>query len=302
MKHLNHKKRTQAKLMLSVLLVFLGFLYSQAQGDQSLINSTDPMAPNGITSTEQPRQLQGVGITENLGAAIDWSLKFKDENGADVTLRKYYDGTHPVVISMVYFACPGLCNFHLNGVVDSLKPMDWSAGQKFQYVAISMDTSEKPRDALAKKATYMKQYNRPGTENGWHFLTGDDANVKALTNSIGFKYKWNPESKDWAHASAAVVTTPKGTISRYLHGILIETETFRMALNEATEGKTGTFVDKMIWYCFHYDTHKSKYTVYAFRLVQLGGILIIVILGLLLTPNWLRSRRLKVKSKTEKLS
>lgn len=302
MKHLSRKKRTEVRLMVSVLFVFLGFLYSQAQGDQSLINSADPMAPNGIPSTEQPKQLEGVGIVENLGQPIDLSLKFKDENGADVSLAKYYDGIHPVIISMVYFACPGLCNFHLNGVVDSLKPMDWSAGQKFQYVAVSFDTSEKPSDAFSKKATYMKQYNRPGTENGWHFLTGDEATVKALTASLGFKYKWNDETKEWAHASAAVVTTPQGTISRYLHGIMIETETFRMALIEASEGKIGTFVDKMIWYCFHYDTQKSKYTVYAFRLVQLGGILIIVILGFLLTPNWLRSRRLKVKSKAEKLS
>jgi protein SCO1/2 len=245
----------------------------------------------GVPSTEPPKGLTDVGITEKLKQKLNLSLKFKDENGQEVTLGHYYDGKHPVVISLVYYSCPGLCNFHLNGVVDALKNVDWSAGDQFQYLAISFDPKEGPVLAKAKKASYMKVYERPGTENGWHFLTGDEATIHQLAEQIGFKYKWVPEEKQWAHASAAVVTMPDGEISRYLHGIMFDGKTFKLALVEAAEGKVGTLADKLIWYCFHYDPHQSKYTLYATRVMQMGGVGIILVLGLILIPVWIRSRR-----------
>jgi protein SCO1/2 len=245
----------------------------------------------GMSSTEPPKGLGDVGIDEKLGQKLDLGLKFKDENGETVSLGKYYDGKHPVVVSLVYYSCPGLCNFHLNGVVESLKTIDWSAGDQFQYIAISFDPKETPELAKAKKASYMKIYGRAGTENGWHFLTGDEATIKQIASQIGFKYKWDPEQKQWAHASAAVVTMPDGEISRYLHGILFDGKTFKLAMNEAAEGKVGTITDKLIWYCFHYDPHQSKYTLYATRVMKLGGLATILVLGLILIPVWIRSRK-----------
>jgi protein SCO1/2 len=245
----------------------------------------------GMSSTEQARELKDVGIDEHLGGALDLSMKFKDEDGKEVTLGSFYDGTHPVVISPVYFSCPGLCNFHLNGVVDAIKSVDWKVGKQFQYIALSFDTKETPELAQKKKASYMKMYGHPGSEGGWHFLTGDPENVKKLTEQIGFKYKWNEETKEWAHASAAVVTTPRGTISRYLHGILFDNKTFKLALVEAGEGKVGTFVDRMVWYCFHYDPHQSKYTLYAANIMKVGGALIILVMAAILLPVWIRARK-----------
>jgi len=245
----------------------------------------------GVSSTEAPKDLAGIGYTEKRGDKIDLNLKFKDEDGNEVSLGKYYDGKHPVVISPVYYACPGLCNFHLNGVVETLKKMDWSAGDQFQYVAISFDPKEGPDLAKAKKASYMKIYDRKGTENGWHFLTGDAETIKKFTEQIGFKYKWDPEQKQWMHASAAVVTMPDGEISRYLHGIIFDAKTFKLAMSEAADGKVGTIVDKLVWFCSHYDPHQSKYTLYAFRVMQMGGLGIILILGAILVPVWIRSRK-----------
>jgi protein SCO1/2 len=245
----------------------------------------------GAASTEPPKGLSDVGITEKRGDKVDLSLKFKDENGKEVSLGSFYDGTHPVVISPVYYSCPSLCNFHLNGVIDSLKKVDWTAGNQFQYVAISFDPKEKPDLAKTKKAAYMKVYGRAGSENGWHFLTGDEATIKKLMADLGFKYKWVPEEKQWAHASAAVVTMPDGKISRYLNGILFDSKTFKLALNEAAEGKVGTIADKLVWFCFHYDPHQSKYTLYASRVMSLGGVLIILVLGAMIVPMWIRSRK-----------
>jgi len=247
--------------------------------------------PSSMAASEMPAEFKNIGITENLGSQLDLSLMFKNEKGESVPLSSFYDGTHPVVISLVYYSCPGLCNFHLNGVIDALKTVDWSAGDKFQYLAISFDPKEGPELAVKKKESYMKVYARPGTEDGWHFLTSDADTIKKLTEQVGFRYAWNKEAEEWAHASAAVVTTPQGKISRYLHGITFDQRTFKLALSEATNGQIGSFVDKMVWYCFKYDPHQSKYTLYAFRIMQVGGALIILILAAFMTPVWIRARR-----------
>ena len=275
---------------ISLALTAMAAMLMGSSMAKAAIYSSDPR-DTGVASTEAPKDLAGVGYTEKRGQKIDLGLQFKDEDGKQVSLGHFYDGKHPVVISMVYYSCPGLCNFHLNGVVESLKTIDWSAGDQYQYVAISFDPKEGPALAKAKKASYMKIYDRKGTENGWHFLTADAATIKQITEQVGFQYKWDPEQKQWAHASAAIVTMPNGEISRYLHGIIFDGKTFKLAMNEAAEGKVGTIVDKLVWFCSHYDPHKSKYTLYAFRVMQVGAVGIILILGAILLPVWIRSRK-----------
>ncbi|MGZ3795634.1 MAG: SCO family protein [Pseudobdellovibrionaceae bacterium] len=244
-----------------------------------------------LTATEKAKGLEGVGIEEKLGTRLDLNLTFKNENGETVSLAKYFEGSSmPVIISPVYYSCPGLCNFHLNGLTDALKAMDWTVGSKFKVVAISFDAKEQPDIALKKKASYMKLYARPGSEAGWSFLTGDEANIKAFTSAVGFKFKWNEEEKEWAHASAAIVVTPDGMISRYLPGIMFDPKDVKLALNEASNGKIGTFVDSLVLYCFQYNPHQSKYTLYAFSIMKLGGALMVLVLGLWLLPALIRSR------------
>lgn len=258
--------------------------------------SYEPKAPEMLAG-EKAKELEGVGIEEKTGTFLDLNLTFKDENGETVTLGKYINGGHiPVIISPVYYNCPGLCNFHLNGLTDGLKLMDWSVGDKFKVLAVSFDSKETPELALKKKASYMKVYNRPGTEHGWSFLTGDEATIQALTAALGFKFKWNADANEWAHASAAIVITPDGKISRYLPGIMFDPKDVKLAINEASNGKVGTFVDQLVLYCFQYNPHQSKYTLYAFNIMKLGGALMVLMLALWLLPVWVRSRRAEAKA------
>ena len=249
--------------------------------------------PAPMVASAQPQELEGVGITEQLGKKLDLNLPFKDEQGKVVTLGSFFDGQHPVILSPVYFSCPGLCNFHLNGLTEALKTMDgpWGIGQKFQVLSVSFDPKDTPADATAKKATYLKIYDRAGTEKSWHFLTGDAKSIAAFTQAIGFKYHWDEKEKQWAHASAALIITPDGTISRYLPGIMFKQQDIKLALNEATQGKIGSVVDSLVLYCFHYDPQQSKYTLYAFSIMKMGGALMVLLLALWLLPVWIRSRK-----------
>ncbi len=247
--------------------------------------------PTPTTATEKPKAIADVGIDEHLGKSLDLNLKFKNEKGEVVTLGSFFDGKTPVIISPVYFSCPGLCNFHLNGLTDGFKGMDWSIGDKFKVLSISFDSKETPDLAVKKKESYLQIYDRPGAGEAWHFLTADAENVKAFTEEIGFKFRWDEEQKDWAHASAAVVVSPKGVITRYLPGIMFDPKDIKLAVNEASQGKVGTFVDSLVLYCFKYDPHQSKYTLYAFNLVKLGGALMVLVLALWLLPVWRRSKR-----------
>ncbi|MCB0369091.1 MAG: SCO family protein [Bdellovibrionales bacterium] len=263
------------------LVLFLMSLLANAYDGKSL---TPP-------SSQVPSELEGVGIDQKLGASIDKSLKFKDENGQEVTLGSFY-GTHkPVIISLVYYTCPSLCNFHLNGLTEVLKSVDWNPGQQFEVVAISFDPKETPTDAKSKKESYMSMYNRPGTEAGWHFLTGTQEEIAKITSSVGFNYKWNDKDNQWAHASAAIITTPDGVISRYLGGIQFDPKDVRLALNEASGGKIGNLIDKVILYCFHYDPKANKYALYAFNLMRLGGAVIILVMIIWLLPFWIKTKK-----------
>lgn len=254
--------------------------------------------PAPKVASEAPKELEGVGIDEKLGGKIDLSLKVKDDNGQEVTLGSFFDGKHPVIISPVYFSCPGLCNFHLNGLTDALKLMDknWTVGKKYKILSMSFDSKETPDLAAKKKETYIKLYERPEAASGWHFVTADESAVQAITQSLGFKFKWDETAKEWAHASAAVIITPDGTISRYLPGIMFNPQDIKLALNEATEGKIGSIVDNLVLYCFKYDPHQSKYTLAAFNLMKVGGAVMVLVMVLWLLPFYIRSRRSKNKT------
>lgn len=248
-------------------------------------------ATNNSASTERPKELEDVGIDEKLGNQLDLDLKFKDENNQDVTLGSYINGNKPVIISPIYYSCPGLCNFHLNGFTDALKAMSWSSGRDFTMIALSFDPKETPDLALKKKASYMKIYDRPTAEEGWHFLTGSEESVRAFTKSIGFKYKWNEEELQWAHVSAAIIVSPQGKISRYLPGIQFDPRDVKLALTEAADGKIGNFVDSFVLYCFHYDPKQSKYTIFAGGLMKMGGSAMLLLMLVWLIPIWFKGRK-----------
>jgi protein SCO1/2 len=272
-------------LILIFSLMAPSFLASIALSNDGLLK------PISKTSSEVPLELKGVGLSEQIGKSLNLNLEFTDDTGKPVHLYDYFKSGHPVLLSPVYFGCPGLCNFHLNGLTEGLKKMDWSAGQKYEILAVSFDPSEGMTLAAKKKQSYLDMYGRPGTQAGWHFLTGNQNQIDALMQGIGFKYKWNEQDKQWAHASAAIVLTPDGVISRYLPGVFFESQDVKFALNEAAKGSLGTFAERLVLFCFKYDVHQNRYTLYALNLVKIAGGIMILILAMWMIPVWIRARR-----------
>ncbi len=245
-------------------------------------------------SSTTPDQLKGVAIKEKLGETVDLNLTVRNEAGQPVALGSFFKSDKPILLSPVYFNCPGLCNFHFNGVIEALKKVEWNPSEKFEVIAFSFDAKENSDLAQKKKANYMKMYSRPGTENGFHFLTADESTIKKLTESLGFEFRWNEAAQEWSHASAAIIITPEGKISRYLHGIEFDPKDVKLALNEAARGRVGNIIDSVILYCFKYDEHQSKYGLQVFRVVQLGGLLTILVLAFWLLPVLYKAGREKV--------
>ena len=245
-------------------------------------------------SSTMPEELKGVNIVEKTGQTIDLSVLVRNESGEMVPLSSFFKHGEAVMLSPMYFNCPGLCNFHFNGVVDALKKIDWNPGNKFQVIAFSFDAREGAELATKKKANYMKLYGRPGTENGFHFITADQAAITQLTNQLGFEFRWNERAGEWSHASAAILISPEGKITRYLHGVEFDAKDMKLALNETSQGKVGSIMDAVILYCFKYDEHKSKYGLQVFRVMQLGGAAMVLLMSLWLLPFLLRSKREKV--------
>lgn len=283
-------------MTLNVLIsLFLVFSFS-AFADSKSFSSAGPKEAYtgkepGKASTETPEELKNVGIEEKIGSYVDLSLLVTDEKGEKRPLSSFFTRQKPVIISPVYFNCSGLCNFHLNGLVDTLKSVDWSPSNQFEIIAFSFDFKETSDVAAAKKENYLKVYARPGTEVGWHFVTADEQTVKTFTEAVGFKYKWNDKMKEWSHASAAIIISPEGKISRYLHGIQFEPRDVKLALNEAANGKVGSFVDSAMLFCFKYDNHQSKYGLQVFNLMKIAGAITVIALVLWLVPVMIRARR-----------
>jgi protein SCO1 len=243
----------------------------------------------GKLSTEVPEPLKGIGITEHLGEKVDLSMKFTDESGKEVILGKFFTDHKPVLLSLVYYGCPNLCSFYLNGVMDVMKQVTWKAGDEFKMVVVSIDPSETPELAKTKKANYIKEYGQLGE---WHFLVGTEANVKALAKQVGFGYRWDNESKQWAHSAAAMVLTPGGEISRYLYGIMFDPQTLRLSLVEASKNKIGSLMDKVLLFCFRFDPHAKKYSFYAYNLMRASAGMTVLLLALFMVPYWRRQKAL----------
>jgi protein SCO1 len=238
-----------------------------------------------------PPELEGVGVTEHVNAGLPLELTFLDEGGKQVRLQDYFDGRRPVILTLNYYRCPMLCTLQLNGLISGLKGLAWNPGGEFEIVTVSFDPQETPALARAKKDNYLADLGKPSAARGWHFLTGDAGNIARLTETVGFSYKWNPARQQWVHVAVLVVCTPDGRISRYLYGVLFDPTTLRLSLVEAGEGKTGSTLDQMLLYCFHYDAAEGKYGMTALGLMRAGGVVTVLVLGTALVTFWVRDVR-----------
>jgi protein SCO1/2 len=202
------------------------------------------------------------------------------------------------MLTLNYYRCPMLCGLQLNGVVDGLERMDWTPGVEFEMVTVSIDPLETPELAQAKKQNYLKRLQRPAAARGWHFLTGKQAAIERLAETVGFGYTYDPESGQYAHAAAIIVATPDGRVARYLYGIEYPPRKLKLGLMEASEGRIGGPLDQLIMYCYHYDPSSRRYAPVAMNIMRVGGGVTVVVLGLSLGTFWLRELRRKKHSQT----
>jgi protein SCO1 len=266
--------------ILLVLLV-LGLLV-RGQGQQ---HYNSPLyAPREYTPAENlgiPQVLKEVGIEQKLGQQIPMDVEFKDEEGRIISLENYFNKNKPVILALVYYECPMLCNEVLNGLTGSLKGISLNAGKDFEVVAISFNAKEfdVPELAKNKKASYVKRYDRAGTEQGWHFLTGTQDSIDKITDAIGFKYRWDEKTQQFAHVGGITILTPDGKISKYFYGIDYAPLDLKLALLEASEGKVGSFADQLLLYCYHYDPATGTYGFAILRAIRVAGVLTLLAIG-----------------------
>lgn len=231
--------------------------------------SADDEPPAPLKNPQQ-RLLGKVAIDQNLNQQLPLDLQFRDEEGDAVRLGQYF-GERPVVLALVYYQCPKLCNQVLNGMTTALKSVDFTSGEDYEVVVVSFDPREGPELAKSKKAAYMYKFNREGAERSWHFLTGESPEIEALAEAVGFHYEFDEKSQQFAHASAIYLATPDGRLSRYFYGIDYKPRDLRLGLIESSAGKIGSPVDAVLLYCFHYDPLTGRYGLVIHRVLQLAG-------------------------------
>lgn len=251
--------------------------------------------PSQGTSNGLPEALQKVGIEQKLGESLPLDAEFKDEDGKSVKLGDYFAKGRPVVLALVYFECPMLCNQVLNGMTGSMKGISLDAGKDFEVVAISFDARENDKADLGKnkKASYLERYGRPGTETGFHFLTGTQSSIDAVTKAAGFNYEWDEKSNQFAHASAIMIVNPDGKLSRYLYGIDYSPKDLKFGIIESADNKVGSAADQLLLYCYHYDPATGKYGFAVLSAMRMGGILTLLGLGAMGFVFWRRNKKVR---------
>jgi protein SCO1/2 len=237
-------------------------------------------------------ELNKVGIDQRLNETVPLDLIFRDEVGHAVRLGDYFQG-RPVILVLAYYRCPMLCTQVLNGLTDALRGVPLQMGSDFQVVTVSFDAREQPELAAAKKASYVAGYGRLGAADGWHFLTGEQAAIDRLARAVGFRYQYDARLDQFAHASGVTVLTPDGKIARYFFGLNYPPRDLRLTLVEASAGKIGSPVDRVLLLCYHYDPATGKYTPAVMNLVRFGGGLTLAVLALLFGRAWFHRRRVE---------
>lgn len=261
----------------------------------SLPAAAQPMAPSGQGAKPLPpaKVTEEVGIDQRLGEQVPLDLVFRDEAGREVQLAEYFGRGKPVILSLVYYGCPGLCGMTLSGMSRSFKPLELNPGDEFEIITVSFDPTETPKLAAEKKATYIAEYGRPGAEAGWHFLTGDQASIDALCKAVGFRYAYDDTTGQYAHATALMVVTPQGKLARYFYGLEYSTRDLKLGLVEASDERIGSVSDTVTLLCFQYDPRTGKYSWAVLKMLRVFGVVTIVGLGSFIFLMLRRDRRLR---------
>lgn len=249
-----------------VALIISAGLSASAVAQRYDVGTGASVQPAGV-----PSIIQGIKIDQNLSAQVPLELTFKDDTGRTVRLGQYF-GETPVVLALVYYDCPGLCDLVLNGLEDSMQKTTLTLGTDFQVVTVSFNPQETWQLAAAKKANYVQKLKNPAQgREAWHFLTGQDDQIVPLAKAVGFHYRYDPSTKLYAHASGIMVLTPEGKVARYLYGIQYNPRDLRLGLVEAADHKIGSPVDEVLLFCYHYDPSKGKYGLVIANVLRIAG-------------------------------
>lgn len=248
-------------------------LYGQALGPASQSTAVNP-------NSKLPPILQKVGIDQKLGAQVPLDLPFQNAKGETVTLRQYLNGgNRPVVLSLVYYNCPMLCPRSLDALSNSLGLMTLDPGKDYQVITVSFDPRDTPQTSAHQKEIQIQKLNRKGAEQSWHFLTGSQSSIQQLTQSVGFRYQWDPQSKQFAHATALILLTPQGKVSKYFYGIDYSPTDLRLGLVQASDEKIGSFVDPILLFCCEYNPMTGRYDLLIRRVLALCAAITVLLLG-----------------------
>lgn len=249
-----------------------------------LIPAASAQQPSPVPAKQQltaeDAQRSEIGYDQKLDVQVPLDLAFNDEYGKPVKLNQYFGGEKPVILNLVYYQCPMMCTQVLNGLVDALRQVTLVPGKDFEIVTVSFDPAETADLAMQKKKTYLEKYTVPGAADGWHFLTGNEASIKRLTETVGFRYKYDEHAGQFVHASGILVLTPTGKTSKYFYGIAYSPQDVRLGLVDASQNKIGTPVDYLLLLCYHYDPLTGKYSFAIIKMLRLAAALTVFVLAI----------------------
>jgi protein SCO1/2 len=265
-------ERKRSSVLVLVLVLVLG----------CSLASADPAAP--APAPGSPAWAETADVTEHLGTKLPLDLTFTDSTGAKTPLRSLFDGVHPVLLVLAYYECPQLCSLVLDGAVTAMRQLEsygWHLGPRYRVATISFDAREHIDQAARKQTSVLAALGR-ADRSAWPFLVGDEANITALTRTLGFKFLRDPRTGTLAHTAVVFVLSPDGMISRYLYGTEFPARDLKLALLEASDGKTGSVGDKILLRCFHYDPATRRYGLFIARFMKIGGAVIFLIAALVI--------------------
>lgn len=264
-------------------------LAGDAQAQRPASGLPELSAPSNVL----PKNLEKVDVEEHLGEIVPLDIRLKDHNGKDVLLGDYFNRDKPVVLNLVYYGCPMLCGLVLNGLAKGVGNLQYLPGKEFEVVTISIDPEETTELAAEKRQSILELAGREDSGEGWAFHTAEESEVRRLADAIGFQYHWVEKEEQWAHPAVIFVTSPEGKLTRYLYGIEFPPNNLRLALLDASEGKVGSTIDRILLFCYHFDDDSGEYVLFAQNVMTLGGAVTLAILGTFLFFNWRRSAKRK---------
>lgn len=263
----------------ALVLFATGSLWAQPGSPAAMRTGQADMGTASVDG-HLPAPLQKAKIEQKLDAQLPLDLQFADEHGVRRPLREYMSG-RPVVFALVYFECRMLCDMTMNGLLRAVRPLpNLTIGKDFDVMFVSFDAKETPASATKKREEITGAYGRTAPEAGWHFLTGDEASVKKLADTVGFSFQWDPATNQWAHSAALMVLTPEGRISKYFYGVEYSSRDLRLGLVDASHNKIGTLADQVMLFCFHYDPIKGKYGMTIMTILR--SVSVVMVLGMAL--------------------